>query len=312
MNIGVLGTGFGAYHASLLKNMDLSSRVVVFGRNLTKLAQLEQELKVEITRDMEEIFRDPDIDVIDLCLPSSLHCEIAVKALQYGKHVFCETPVCCSMEEAAAMLDAERRYGKRVLVNRFIHFDPAYAYLLESCLKGTYGKLLSLTLKRETPPLWGDLGLNTNPVNLMIHELDFINGIMDSPELIYAWGTEYKDARQSLVRAAFRRESTFAEIVSSSGMPDGYPFTVGYEAYFESGKLVFHESDCGDRSDPVLMEITASGERRLVLEEANPYAASLEHALQCFRQGTDSFLSLDRAVKSLEAAIEIRRKIKQK
>ncbi|AKG34989.1 Gfo/Idh/MocA family protein [Paenibacillus durus] len=312
MNVAVLGTGFGAYHAKLLKSMDVCGRVVVFGRNDAKLAQLEKELNVEIARDMDGILRDPDIDVIDLCLPTSLHCEVAVKALEHGKHVFCETPVCCSVEEAAAMLDAERSSGKRVLVNRFIHFDPAYAYLRESCLKGTYGKLLSLTLKRETPPLWGDLGLESLPVNLMIHELDFINGIMDCPELISAWGAEYRDKRQANVRAFFREGSTFAEIISSSGMPNGYPFTVGYEAYFESAKLVFHESDRDGAAEPVLIKHSASGGQRLVLEEVNPYAKSLEHALQSFGQKPDSLLSLEKAAKSLATALEIRRKIKQK
>ncbi|QWU13958.1 Predicted dehydrogenase [Paenibacillus sophorae] len=312
MNVAVLGTGFGTYHAKLLKSVDLCGRLIVFGRNDAKLAQLEKELNVEIARDIGGILRDPDIDVIDLCLPTSLHCEVAVKALEHGKHVFCETPVCCSVEEAAAMLDAERSSGKRVLVNRFIHFDPAYAFLRESCLKGTYGKLLSLTLKRETPPLWGDLGLDTIPVNLMIHELDIIGGIMDSPELISAWGTEYRDARQSLVRAVFGRDGAIAEIVSSSGMPDGYPFTVGYEAYFESGKLVFLEKDSGNQSDAALTEYTASGARRLVLKEINPYAATLEHALQSLHHGTNSLLSLENAAESLANALGIRRQIKQK
>ncbi|NGM80932.1 Gfo/Idh/MocA family oxidoreductase [Paenibacillus sp. 7124] len=312
MNIGVLGTGFGAYHTRLLKQMDLCGRVVVFGRDEGKLAVLERELKVEITRDLEGLLRDPDIDVIDLCLPSPLHAEVAVKALEHGKHVFCETPVCCSIEESAAMLDAERRYGKRVLVNRFIHFDPAYAFLRESCLKGTYGKLMSLTLKRETPPLWGDLGLGSLPVQFMIHDLDFIEGLMDSPELRSAWGTEYRDAQQSLVRAVFGQNGMIAEVVSSSGMPDGYPFTVGYEAYFESGKLVFLEQDSGDQSDAALMEYTASSAQRLILEEMNPYAATLEHALLSFENGRNSLLSLDRAARSLGTALEIRRQISQK
>ncbi|MDT3424745.1 putative dehydrogenase [Paenibacillus forsythiae] len=312
MNVGVLGTGFGAYHARLLKTIELCGRVVVFGRNIDRLEHLKKELSVEITGDIDEILRDPGIDVVDLCLPSSLHCEAAVKALEHRKHVFCETPVCCSMEEMAVMLEAERRSGKRVLVNRFIHFDPAYAYLRKSCLEGIYGKLLSLTLKRETPPLWGDLGLEALPVQLMIHELDSISGIMSSPELISAWGAEYEDKRQSNVRAFFREGDAFAEIAASSGMPDGYPFTVGYEAYFESAKLVFHESDCGTRSDPALTEYTASGERRLALEDANPYAASLEHALRSFRQGAESFLSLERAAGALSAAFEIRRRIRQK
>ncbi|MGM1022334.1 MAG: hypothetical protein ACQEXV_17780 [Bacillota bacterium] len=44
MNIGILGTGFGAYHPSLLNNNAQVNRIVVFGRNETKLDKLKKEL----------------------------------------------------------------------------------------------------------------------------------------------------------------------------------------------------------------------------------------------------------------------------
>lgn len=46
MNIGILGTGFGAYHASLLNNHPKVNRLIIFGRNETKLQKLKEELNV--------------------------------------------------------------------------------------------------------------------------------------------------------------------------------------------------------------------------------------------------------------------------
>lgn len=113
MNIGILGTGFGAYHASLLNNHPKVNRLIVFGRNETKLQKLKEELNVEVTQNIEDILLDPDVDIVDLCLPSHLHRSHAIDALKHGKHVFCETPVCFHLEDALLMQQAEKQYGKK-------------------------------------------------------------------------------------------------------------------------------------------------------------------------------------------------------
>lgn len=310
MNIGVLGTGFGAYHAQLWTKMDRVDKVIIFGRNETKLQELKQSLGVEITTNIDDIMLDTTIDVIDICLPSALHRQYAVDALKNGKHVFCETPVCYNLEDAYVMKEAEQLYDSRILVNQFIKFDPAYKYLYEVTTKEKYGKLLYLTLKRETPPLWGDLGLHAIATNLMIHELDFVAWMLGSTEPHSVWGTDGGKSEQALVRAIFQQSHVSAEIVVSSQMPASYPFTVGYEAYFEQGKLVFQENDnMNGAVESSLIEYTAVGKQDLLLEPANPYEKSLEHALHCLENGTLSEIEFDAALQAIELAIRIGKKL---
>ncbi|WP_438497510.1 hypothetical protein [Paenibacillus sp. IHBB 3054] len=86
-------------------------------------------------------------------------------------------------------------------------------------------------------------------------------------------------------------------------MPRAYPFTVGYEAYFEQAKLVFHESSTADGNiEASLTSYTSEGQVDIPLIPNNPYEKSLRHALQCLQNGTDSTLSLQHALKSLEMA----------
>lgn len=310
MNIGVLGTGFGAYHAGILKKMERIDRVVVFGRNEAKLQKLHQELGVEVTTNIEEIMLDPTVDVVDICLPSHLHKRYAIDALQNGKHVFCETPVCLQLEDALAMKGAEKQYGRRILVNQFIKFDPAYVYLYEAARSERYGKLLSFTLKRETAPLWGDLGLGSITTDLMIHDLDFVTWMLGGISDYSVWGTQTGVDGQSLVRANFHNSEVFAETIVSSHMPKSYPFTVGYEAYFEHAKLIFHESeDMNGGSELSLTEYTSSGKHQLALEQATHCEKSIEHALQCLEDNASSMISLDHAVQALEIAVELRKKL---
>ncbi|MBH0329931.1 dehydrogenase [Brevibacillus brevis] len=309
MNIAVLGTGFGAYHAHLLKKLDGVDRVVVFGRNESKLQKLQEELHVEIAKHMDEIMHDPTIDVVDICLPSQLHRQFAVEALENGKHVFCETPVCYTLDDAQAMKHARDCSGKKLLVNQFIKFDPAYAYLRSAQTENKYGRLLSLSLKRETAPLWGDLGLSSITTNLMIHELDLVTWLFGRNASMSAWGAESSDEKQSIVYSHFHYPEAHAEIVASSQMPPSYPFTVGYEAYFEKAKLVFQEADSHGQTESFLWEYTSSGKNELVLEPVNPYEESLRHAIQCFANHTQAVIDVDHAVESLELALALQKQL---
>ncbi|WP_342478236.1 Gfo/Idh/MocA family oxidoreductase [Paenibacillus sp. FSL H7-0350] len=306
MNIGILGTGFGAYHASLLKQMEFVNRIVVFGRNEAKLLKLKEELGVEITMNAEDILSDPAIDVVDICLPSSLHKTYALEALRRGKHVFCETPVVLEPEEGRELLDAEQRYGRRILVNQFIKFDYAYEYLEQAVREETYGKLLHLSMRRETAPLWGDLGLSAIAANLMIHELDFIAWLMDSPVPSAVWGTSGDKDGQALVLASFLQPEWSAQLTVSSQMPGSYPFTIGYEAYFEQAKLEFREcSDANGGIQASLAAYTSEGQVAIPLIPSDTYAKSLRHALLSLRDRTNSTLSLRHALKSLNMAFQM-------
>lgn len=310
MNIGILGTGFGAYHASILKKFPEIERVVVFGRNESKLHKLQQELGVEITTSIDEVISDPGLDIIDICLPSALHKQYTLDALQAGKHVFCETPVCLSAEDAGAMKHAEEQSGKSVLVNQFIKFDPAYQYLYESTAQEKYGKLLKVRLLRETAPLWGDLGLGTITTNLMIHDLDFVSWLLGGTAPSEVWGSQGGQEGQALVEAIFNKPNVSAQVIASSLMPAAYPFTVGYEAYFERAKLEFHEKDdMHGGVDIALYEYSETGRQEIVLDKVNPYEKSLQHALQYFQDGTDSILSLEQALISLNTALELKNRL---
>ncbi|KUP23669.1 Gfo/Idh/MocA family oxidoreductase [Paenibacillus sp. DMB5] len=310
MNIGILGTGFGAYHASLFHQSGIAGRIVVFGRNEEKLKKLQEELGVETSTSVEEVINDPGLDIIDICLPSALHKQYTLMALEAGKHVFCETPVCLTAEDALAMKRAETHYKKRVLVNQFIKFDPAYQYLYEAVQQRKFGRLLKVSLIRETPPLWGDLGLDNITTNLMIHELDYINWLLNGASATSVWGTQDAEAGQALVQATFNTPQINAQVTAVSLMPSAYPFTVGYEAYFEHAKLEFYEKDDMQGGiDTALYVYGQAGRQEILLDKVNPYEQSLRHALECFRDGTASVLSLNHALSAINTAFELKKRL---
>ncbi|HEV3341723.1 MAG TPA: Gfo/Idh/MocA family oxidoreductase [Pirellulales bacterium] len=79
--------------------------------------------------DYRELIDDPDIDVVDICVPSALHAEVAIAALAAGKHVLCEKPMATSRPDAAAILDAWRASGKKLMIGQHMRFEPSVVQL---------------------------------------------------------------------------------------------------------------------------------------------------------------------------------------
>ncbi len=61
----------------------------------------------------EELLADPNIDLVDICLPPAMHVEVTLAALKAGKHVICEKPIALESADAAKMVKAAERAGKQ-------------------------------------------------------------------------------------------------------------------------------------------------------------------------------------------------------
>lgn len=112
MKVGILGTGFGAYHTELFSKIDNVDTIYVFGRKKEKLKELETRLGIHPVTNINEILENDEIDLVDICLPSDLHCTYAIQALEHNKHVLCEAPVAFNLTDAIAMQVAQKKSGK--------------------------------------------------------------------------------------------------------------------------------------------------------------------------------------------------------
>lgn len=138
----------------------------------------------------------------------------------------------------------------------------------------------------------GDLGLSKIAANLMIHDLDFIEWSLDSPAPSAVWGASGATDGQALVHASFLQPGVSAQLIVSSQMPESYPFTVGYEAYFDQAKLVFHEIGYANGDiEASLTAYTSIGKESIPLTPNNPYEkAYAMHSNVCRTVRTPSFL----------------------
>src|SRR5688572_18055814 len=154
MKVGLLGTGFRIAHADIYHANPEVSDVVVFGRSPAKLQAFAEQFGFATTTDLASIYHDPTIDLVDVCLPTGLHAEHVLRALQAGKHVLCELPLAATMDDAHRILDAAAASDRQVFMDMFGRFDPATEVLHTAIAKGRYGTLKTLAIELRSALLW--------------------------------------------------------------------------------------------------------------------------------------------------------------
>lgn len=72
----------------------------------------------------DAIASNPDIDIVYVVLPNSMHTEFTIRALEAGKHVICEKPMAITVEECDQMIAAAQKAGKQLSIGYRLHFEP--------------------------------------------------------------------------------------------------------------------------------------------------------------------------------------------
>src|SRR3989475_1817105 len=91
--------------------------------------------------DYQDLLRDPQVELISITAPNRLHAQITIDAAKAGKHVVCEKPLCITLEEADAMIDACRRAGVLLLYAEELFFAPKYVKAKQMADEGAFGRV---------------------------------------------------------------------------------------------------------------------------------------------------------------------------
>src|SRR5213083_925940 len=91
--------------------------------------------------DYRDLLRDPAVELISITAPNRLHAQITIDAATAGKHVVCEKPLCITLEEADAMIDACRKAGVLLLYAEELFFAPKYVKAKQMADEGAFGRV---------------------------------------------------------------------------------------------------------------------------------------------------------------------------
>jgi predicted dehydrogenase len=158
LGVGLIGSGYmGKCHA-----LAWTSVATVFsdvGRpQLVALADATPELAREQAEafgfgrgngDWRDLISDPAVDVVSIAAPNQFHADMAVAALEAGKHVWCEKPMATSLEDAIRMRDAARRSGKTAILGYNYIQNPLIRHVRKLVAEGRIGEVNHIRLEMD-------------------------------------------------------------------------------------------------------------------------------------------------------------------
>ncbi len=192
MKVGIVGVGFmGSTHATGWAATP--AEIVGFTAETQQEAGiLAKQHTAKVYPALEEML--PDVDVVDICSPTHLHHEMALRAAAAGKHVICEKPLARTSEQAQKIVDACRTAGVQLLVAHVVRFFPEYALARSAVAEGQIGKPGVIRLHRGSyrpkKPA-GNWFLDEEKsggilMDLMIHDYDYARWVAGEVETVSA------------------------------------------------------------------------------------------------------------------------------
>ncbi|TRZ38973.1 gfo/Idh/MocA family oxidoreductase [Niallia circulans] len=145
LKIGVIGCGSIAQHRHLQEySWNKAVEIVaVCDINEERALEIGKEYSAKAYTDYKELLADKDIDAVSVCTPNYLHAPISIDALNAGKHVLCEKPMATSSEEAAQMIEAAEKNGKKLMIGHNQRFVKSHQKARELIQSGAVGKIYS-------------------------------------------------------------------------------------------------------------------------------------------------------------------------
>ena len=145
--VALIGAGFIAdIHAESYHRFVPDAEVVaVYSRREDHARAFAERHRIpRWSTDLDEILAGHDYDVADICVPNHLHARAVIAAATTGKHVIVEKPLCLTLAEADAMIEACRAHGRKLMYAEELCFAPKYERVRQLAREGAIGRIYSL------------------------------------------------------------------------------------------------------------------------------------------------------------------------
>ena len=192
IGVGIIGLGY--WGPNLLRNfadLDAARVVCVSDLQADRLAAAAARYPgVRTTRDAAELFKDPAVDAVAIATPVSTHFELAMAALQAGKHVFVEKPLAASVEQGRRLIEEAARRRLVLMVDHTFVYTGAVRKIAVLVSSGELGDLYYYDSVRV------NLGLFQHDVNviwdLAVHDLSIMDHVLAvQPRAVSATGMSH-------------------------------------------------------------------------------------------------------------------------
>jgi predicted dehydrogenase len=290
MKFALLGYGFmgGAHLAAMqridgvtVKSVSSRTRPLSGGPSRGNLDLLSGPLPEDIAwyPDWQSIVGDPEIDAVDVCLPTDLHREVVLAALAAGKHVLCEKPMALTTEYCDAMIAAAAVSGRTFMVGQVLRFMFPYRFAARFVRECGRDAVLRCVLQRSAGnPEWSGWLADERRsggaiLDLLSHDLDQVLSLFGSPVSVRAATQGPVDTMQATLSYGGKLQVQ----VEGGWFAAGVPFSASFEIETAEKRLTF-------RNGVLLLKEQDGSERVVDIPQHDPYFDEIAYFVDCCRR----------------------------
>lgn len=259
INVGVLGLGFmgathfRAYEAARERGVDCDIVAVCDRRETRRQGAIESVGNIVANGDRlfepgalrsyatpAEFVADPDVQAVSVCTYTDSHVELAIAALEAGKHVLVEKPVALTGSAIQQLRRVADDRPQRCMPAMCMRFWPEWAWLRARVEDGTLGAVVRAAFVRTgSPPAWAtdfysDRRRSGSALfDLHIHDVDFLFACFGAPDQVVSEGSE--------THVKSRYDYSNGPVVTAEGgwLAPGTAFRMEFEVEFEAATARF-------------------------------------------------------------------------
>lgn len=227
--IGIVGAGFIAEkHAEGMKRFANIKLTAVADIDETKRSAFAQKYGCEGYATMEEMLDASAADILVLCIPTHLHVNFAMVAIERGIPFLLEKPIAMDSGDAQRIVTAAQEAGVTMMVGQSLRFKAEYSEAARLYRDGRLGRVkLVYCARLGQRPTWGAWYNDPKKsggvlYNITLHDVDYLYSLFGDVESVYAVGNGAED-----IMATLKFKCGVSAVVDTSAMmTPGYPFTM--------------------------------------------------------------------------------------
>ena len=322
LNIAQIGVGY--WGPNLLRNLVLNERCRV-----SKVADLSPERRsyvnglypgIVTTDNVADILNDHDIDAVVIATPVATHFELAIKALESGKHILVEKPMARSVAEVEKIGEVASQNGKLAMVGHTFIFNAAVRYVKKMIdneeigkVRYIYSQRLNLgRIRSDVDALWNfgphDISIfqywldDPEPLSVMKRGIDFIQGGVDD---VVFMNILYPNKVMANIHVSWLDPNKIRRIIvvgsqkmviyDDTGENKIAIYDKGIDRMAELGKNMDYDNQhfhtFNHRSGDVILP---------KIEFQEPLKTEIEHFIDCMQNGTNCLTGIAHAKKVVE------------
>jgi len=262
LRIGIAGLGFmGRMHYKCYKALENARVVAVCDLNpnieedtkraIGNIGEAEEAIdfnSLQLYTDYEKMLKEAKLDAVSITLPTYLHADFSIKALQAGLNVLCEKPMALNVQDCERMIAQANRSGKVLQIGHCVRFWPEYAKAKEIIDSGKYGKVIAATFQRlGAAPAWSADNWFMNEersggvaLDLHIHDTDFVQYIFGLPRAVSSLGAKGPGGELLHIATQYLYDDDKAVIAEGSwAMTPSFGFEMSFNIALETATIVY-------------------------------------------------------------------------